>query len=386
MKLTKQLALMIPAVRRLYDERNALLAERASLIQSVGQHEPHGAQAVPETPHATHTHASEYASRIQSELATYAHVVNVSDLPEIHGYWADKYVRPLMEPFGFSSGDGFYVVYLKRIAEKYRDRTIRVVTLGAGNCDLEVEIAKKLVAQGVTNFSIECLDLNEAMLQRGKQLATKGSVEPYLAFTQADINAWRPAGNYDAVIANHSLHHFLELENLFDKVRDGLRDDGYFLTHDMIGRNGHMRWPEALEVVDRFWQELPSDSYKYNHLLKRTEASYINFDCSADSFEGIRAQDILPLLMQRFDFELFVPFGNVIDIFVDRCFGHNYRLDREWDVRFIDRVQQADEELIGAGRIKPTHMVAAMTRGSGKPALHHPTHLTPAFCVRDPAH
>jgi hypothetical protein len=148
----------------------------------------------------------------------------------------------------------------------------------------------------------------------------------------------------------------------------------------MIGRNGHMRWPEALEVVDAFWKELP-DTCKYNHMLKRHEPQYINLDCSEQGFEGIRAQDILPLLTERFEFDLFVPFGNVIDIFVDRSFGHNFDANARWATDFIDRVHKLDQELLEAGKLKPTHMYAAMrVTKVAKPRIYK--HLTPEFCVR----
>lgn len=42
-----------------------------------------------------------------------------------------------------------------------------------------------------------------------------------------------------------------------------------------------------------------------NRLLKRREDAYINRVCSLVGFEGIREQDIIPLLMQRFYFRLF---------------------------------------------------------------------------------
>ena len=80
----------------------------------------------------------------------------------------------------------------------------------------------------------------------------------------------------------------------------------------MIGRNGHQLWPEALEIVHEFWRQLP-ERYRYNRALKRYEELYENWDCSLESFEGIRAQDILPLLLEYFHFQLFVGCGNVID-------------------------------------------------------------------------
>jgi hypothetical protein len=112
--------------------------------------------------------------------------------------------------------------------------------------------------------------------------------------------------------------------------------------------------------VESIWGELP-DAQRYNQLLKRHEATFINHDCSDEGFEGVRAQDILPLLLERFDFPLFVGFANVINPFVDRCFGHNFDVESEQDRAIIDRAHAIDEEGFRTGALKPTQMLAVMS-------------------------
>ena len=190
-------------------------------------------------------------------------------------------------------------------------------------------------------------------------------------------------GTYDVIIANQSLHHFIELETIFANVRNALAVDGFFLADEMIGRNGHMRWPEALVLLRQVWDSAPV-RYKYNHALRRQEARYDNWDCSKEGFEGVRSQDILPLLIKQFNFDLFVAFGNLIDVFVDRCFGHNFDPTNPEDTDFIDTVQSLDEDCIERGLITPTHMTAVMRRCHvGKANIYR--HLSPAFCVREKA-
>ena len=128
--------------------------------------------------------------------------------------------------------------------------------------------------------------------------------------------------------------------------------------------------------------ELPPQ-YRFNRLLKRHEEQYINHDCSTHGFEGIRAQDILPLLIKDFYFDLFIPFSNITLVFIDRPFGHNFSIDREWDLEFIDRVHARDEKAILSGEIKPTQMLAAMCLTPRETKLANPL-LTPEFCVRIP--
>lgn len=143
------------------------------------------------------------------------------------------------------------------------------------------------------------------------------------------------------------------------------------------------RLPEALEIVQEYWRELP-EPYRYNVQLRRHEAEFGNWDCSVVGFEGIRAEDILPLAVQRFGFDLFIGYGNLVDPFIDRGFGPHFDPQRDWDRDFIDRVHVRDEAEMLAGRITPTHMLAVMRRDrSAVPEVWK--HLTPSFCLRQPA-
>jgi SAM-dependent methyltransferase len=221
------------------------------------------------------------------------------------------------------------------------------------------------------------------MLGRGRALASEKGLVEQMAFVEGDFNKWRPRGSYDAVIANQSLHHVVKLEHLFDSIAAAIGAEGRFVTSDMIGRNGHQRWPEALAMVRELWRELPP-AYRYNVQLRRQEDEFLDWDCSGDGFEGIRAQDILPLLIERFHFELFVAFANVIDPFIDRSFGPHFNRDAEWDRAFIDRAHAMDEQAMLEGRIKPTHMYAVLrARGGAWPSRSAPG-LAPEDCVRRP--
>jgi SAM-dependent methyltransferase len=324
-----------------------------------------------------------YTEKLEQELRTYQDVTNIHELPEIFHYWSNKYLRPKLEQLGFDSPNDFYLQYTARVAGAAPDSTCQILSLGAGNCDAEVQLARLLIERGIHNFVFHCLDLNAQMLARGAALAHESDLDTHFAFIETDINSWDAKSAYQIIIANQSLHHFLELEQLIDKAYRSLDANGFFLTSDMIGRNGHMRWPEALELVQAFWSVL-HDRHKWNRQLNRFEHAYENWDCSVSGFEGIRSQDILPLLIKTFAFDCFLGFHNLINVFVDRAFGHNFDVSDPKDCYFIDFVSQLDDYFIETGRIKPTQMIAAMTKGErGESKIYK--HLTPKFCVRDPA-
>jgi SAM-dependent methyltransferase len=325
-----------------------------------------------------------YENRIQNELSFYKDCYNVHELPDIFHYWSNKYLLPKQKQFGFTNPDDFFLYFCeKHCSANKHEKQIKIISVGSGNGELEIKIAKELSEKKIENFIIECMDINKDMLNRTLKLAKENNVDKYIKIITSDFNKWKPnkKNDYSIVIANQSLHHVLELEHLFNSIHQGLNKTGLFLTSDMIGKNGHMRWDEALEALEPYWEELPKE-YKYNQMLKRQEKNYINHDCSTEGFEGIRAQDILELLNDRFNFKLFIPFANIIMVFVDRPFGHNFKTDNSKDLDFIDRVHEKDEELILNGTLKPTQMLAVMTKDEvSNMKLVHPT-LTPRFCIR----
>lgn len=324
---------------------------------------------------------SEYHTKLAQELSIFSEDVNVHNLPDIFHYWSNAHLRPMLEEIDCSGVNQFYAKYLFE-STRNTPSPYRFVSIGAGNGDVEIDIAKLLVDMGLTDFTIECLEYNPSMLERGRAEAQAQNVGPFLEFTQADFNEWQPKNTYSAIMANHSLHHVVNLEGLFDTIREALHPGGYFVTGDMVGRNGHQRWPEARLIVDHFWNELP-DRYHYNQQLKREEPTYIDHDCSSEGFEGIRAQDIMPLLLEKFHFKVFVGFLNAISPFIDRSFGHNFDPNNPSDCAFIDRVHAADEEGFKSGTLKPTQIFAVLSVNTVIDPFYS-RGLSPDFSVRVP--
>lgn len=324
--------------------------------------------------------AEDYARKLRFEQQHFQDQEEVHALPEIFHYWSNQYVLPMLQSCGFVNDEDMYAQYLRRAADACGEAVPRFISIGAGNGDLEVRVAERLRREGLREFVFECLEMTPAMLERGRELAREAGLQHHVQMVEGDFNRWSPAHRYTGIIANQALHHVVELERLFDEIQRVLDPRGYFLTNDMIGRNGHMRWPEALEAMRPFWLELPV-SYRWNRPFRRHEEEYINHDCSTEGFEGIRAQEILPLLVERFQFPVFAAFGNIVNVFVDRVFGHNFDAKGAWDRDFVDRVHAADEAGIQAGTLSPTQMFAVMTTGETA-ETRHARGLSPRHCIR----
>src|SRR5262245_40966171 len=196
-----------------------------------------------------------YKSRIENELAAFEDSV-VEDLPPIAHYWSNKHLVPMLAPFGFTSGFECIRLYMERLCRQMPHERLSFLSVGAGTCTPDIRIAERLRENSITNFVFECQDINPGLLENGRRLAEEKDLVGHFTFAPFDVNRWQPDRQYHAIVAFQSLHHVVELELLFDKVHRALHPDGYFFADDMIGRNGHQRWPEALKLVHELWREL----------------------------------------------------------------------------------------------------------------------------------
>lgn len=324
-----------------------------------------------------------HEQRIKEQIQQYANTENMhGQLSDIFRYWQEKYFKPRFSEV--CRANNHLEFYAKPMAERIRRTGLRdVISFGCGDAQVEVGVANALKREGVADFLFHCVELSPQQIERAREFVENAELTDNFAFIEADFNTWRPEGQtFAGAMCHHALHHVLDLEHLTGAIREALHEDGVFVSIDVVGRNGHMRWPEALELMERIWSFLP-DSKKFHHILKRTDATYQNRDCSNQGFEGIRSQDILPILTRNFRFETFLGFGNLIDMFTSRGFGANYDADDDHDRAFIDFIEYLNELLIDLGHLKPTRMCAVMVLNEAViPRVHK--HWTPQFCLRPP--
>jgi hypothetical protein len=232
----------------------------------------------------------------------------------------------------------------------------------------------------VHDFTIECVEADPLLQSGARATALARALEQHIVPVRRDPDTWRARDRYDGVLADGSLHGVVRLERVLDEVRRALADGAWFVVSARIGRNGHRRWPEALDEVRRLFDELPA-SHRWNHQLRRHEQVYQDQDARRVGEDGVRAQDVLPALMQRFSLPVFVGFASLVDPFVGPAFGPNFSPNDPWSRGFIADVHERDEALFQEGVLTPTRMLAVLSR-EDEPVRCHARGLSPERCVR----
>ena len=333
------------------------------------------------------TISTSYERQIISEIKQYEKNKDMHDLPLAYNYYSNKFVKPkIQHVFGSQENSDVSIldVFIESIAQSF-DTTgnYNVISLGAGDCDVETDIAYGLKCKGFNNFKISCFELSLVQLERARKNADEKKVSNYIQLIEADLN--KPLEfntKVGAFIINQSMHHFVELEHLTGEILRLIDDNGSFILADIIGRNGHMRWPETLNLVRELWAYLPG-KIRWNNQRFFDDQFFENWDCSTEGFEGVRAQDILPLLLDKFDFSKHVAFGGISEPFIDRAYGNNFDISRESDKEFLDAVNEIEQHFINNGMIKPTQIVSVMhKKGQFKGKCKSANGVTPNKSLR----
>jgi len=299
-----------------------------------------------------------YKNKLKDEINNYKAVENVHDLPASFSYIGTNYLKKLLkEKLDIESFDELILNHINLIKSSKKEQDIQILSLGSGNCDFEINFINK----NNLKTHITCCEINPHMIKRAKKNAVEKEIDVKITCLECDINKLRLDRTYDIILANHSLHHFVELEHIFNEVNNAMTDNSFFIISDMIGRNGHMYWDNTFDVCNRIWDTLPKE-FKYNHLLKKYYKNRIQWDCSLDGFEGIRAQDILPLLDKNFQFKDFGTFFSLINTFTNRDFGHNFDADNHFHRSILDMLWYYDDYFLRNKALKPTQIIASLVK------------------------
>lgn len=303
-----------------------------------------------------------YEQRVQEQIDQYLEQP-IHGLPDIFHHWSHHHILPgLQSVFGASSISDFYVGAVEEAWTRNPDSTCRILSIGCGDGDVELELIEALIAKGSHNFRLEGVDVSPVLIERFSEKIEQRNFTAFASARIEDINVSRDHAQYNVIMANHCLHHFVELEQTFSFIFNSLADGGIFVTSDMIGRNGHMRWPECEAVLQAMWPML-NDSQKFHHQLMRLDdEKFQDHDCSGEGFEGIRAQDILHLCLDTFKPYRFFGYGGFIDLLVDRGYGPGYDANAPFDQALISFLAKLNDMMLDSGMIKPTMMAAYFTK------------------------
>lgn len=204
----------------------------------------------------------------------------------------------------------------------------KILSIGSGPCAVEMEIAEKITSK----YQIDCIDLNENLIKQATENARKKgyNLNPIVG----DINELNISSEYDMVIAIASLHHFVEIEKLFNSINRLLKDGGEFVTYEPVCRSGMFLFPSQRILLGLIFSLLPA-RFRVNHQdypgEKRVDRFYHEYDRSGWTFECIRSGDLPILLKTYFKTKHYGRGMTILRRLSDSLYGPNYDYAKKSD-------------------------------------------------------
>ena len=297
-----------------------------------------------------------YEQRIQNEIRHYTSLLEgqtpsedvVGVLPKVavFEHALDLYRPYLSTRMAHLDLESYVVERQRRL-----NRPMKLVSLGCGAGDWEMRVAKR--SKG--NISVHLIDLSMDLLGKAAEVGRRDGLS--VETTVQDVNEIDlRRDSYDFVLCRSSLHHFVRLERVLSCIRTALAKGGQFIiVGEWIGRNGLQVYPETERIAQEIFDRLP-ERFRFNQYTKVVDTVVPNIDHSIGSFEAIRSEHIMPLLLDNFTPYEHVTFDAFLSLLLDFRYGPNYDISQPEDRDIAEDIIQKDIECIRSGWLKPTAM------------------------------
>lgn len=111
-------------------------------------------------------HKRSYNERLLNQIMQYKNMPNMhAQLPEMYQYWRSKHIHPRVK--AVLEVDNHIEFYSKHFFDRLcQNGSHTILSLGCGDGDVEVRVAKDLIKLGVRNFIFKCVEVSSEQITR----------------------------------------------------------------------------------------------------------------------------------------------------------------------------------------------------------------------------
>ena len=188
----------------------------------------------------------------------------------------------------------------------------------------------------------DALDVSEGAVEKAQALA-KEEGYTHIHYQVSDNNKATLAENaYDVVFGISSIHHFAEVESVYENVYSALKPNGYFYMDEFVGPSQFQWFDAQLEAVNDFLTRIRehlkvrrSDGKTIRNAIVRPTIDRMN---AVDPSKAIRSSEIIPQLSEHFlDFTVRGYGGNILRMLLEDIVGNFVETDPD-AAEWLDRI------------------------------------------------
>jgi SAM-dependent methyltransferase len=218
--------------------------------------------------------------------------------------------------------------------------------LGCGSALRSIKLWEMGVARSIDGLDVSTDRVHEAEKQRAAVGGAPGR------FWVEDVNtATLPAGKYDLVFADHSLHHFLALERVMEQVAQALTPRGLFVLEEFVGPT-QFQWTERqMGLVAALLATLPERLrvLPWGAVKHREDRPAVADVVATSPFESIRSAEIVPIFDRFFSSVVVRNLGGTLQHLLYNGIAHCFWPLTPDSERFLRAIIQVEDSLVDAG-------------------------------------
>ena len=230
-----------------------------------------------------------------------------------------------------------------------RPRT--ALSLGCGDGDREFDWARRGVFAKLLG-----LDLSPTRIATAGRRTQEAGLAELLEFRVADVNSLQPEPQrYDAVIFEHSLHHFEDIPSVLSKVRRLLQPGGLLIVDEFIGPRRFQWTSQQLAFADAVLLSLPES---YRRLASGSAVKKRNLRAGEllmwlnDPSVAIESDRIEPEITRQFKLLHRSDYGGTISHLIFHDIAHHFATDDPGALQWARLVLDAEDSLLKLGLLK----------------------------------
>ena len=176
----------------------------------------------------------------------------------------------------------------------------KMLSVGCGMAFIEEHLVRAGFAQHILAY-----EMSGSAIAAATQRVAGQPYASRLELRCADVLAEDlPSAAFDAVFVQAAIHHFFDIEPMFELMHRVLKPDGLLIYDEYVGPDHHLYDDHVIAIMNRIDACL-APGYRWDHLAKHERQGVpkpdLQWMLQHDPSEGVHASQILPLTYRFFD-------------------------------------------------------------------------------------
>ncbi len=227
--------------------------------------------------------------------------------------------------------------------------------------------SREVLWYGSCDFQrLEAIDISAPLIESARADAKKMGYDR-LFFEPKDVKDMPMApGTYDVVFGEHSIHHFKNIDALFQSIANSLKPDGLFVVDEYVGPSRFQFSDQVLEIIGQTLLTLPP---KFRRRHDGTLKSKVYRPgrlrmILSDPSESVESDSILAALQKNFEAVECKEYGGTILPVLFKDIAMNFMEEDEETEKLLTQCFQAEDESLRKGDIS-SDFIAGVFRKRG---------------------